>query len=263
MNKKVFVVTGGSSGIGLAVIKKLTEVSKHHVISFSRSKEKIERAVIELGKKPDNLEFYEGDVCNEQDCVRFSDYLNKKHKHINGLVNAAGVLTKGGIENITYHQWKFNLDVNLNGPYLFTQSLLSLLKAAKDASIVNVSSIASMRPGRSVAYSVSKAGLDMLTEFLAGELAPYNIRVNSVNPGFIRTNIHIDNQIVNSEEEYEALAADVARRNPLGRAGEANEVADLVLFLLNDRSSWITGSIFKIDGGTLIENDFLPIRRKS
>ncbi len=263
MNKKVFVVTGGSSGIGLAVIEKLTEISQHHVISFSRSKEKIERAVIELGKKPENLEFYEGDVCNEQDCVRFSDYLNKNHKYINGLVNAAGVLTKGGIENITYHQWKFNLDVNLNGPYLFTQSILSLLKAAKDASIVNVSSIASMRPGRSVAYSVSKAGLDMLTEFLAGELAPYNIRVNSVNPGFIRTNIHIDNQIVNSEEEYEALAADVARRNPLGRAGEANEVADLILFLLNDRSSWITGSIFKIDGGTLIENDFLPIRRKS
>lgn len=263
MNKKVFVVTGGSSGIGLAVIEKLTEVSQHHVISFSRSKEKIERAVIELGKKPENLEFYEGDVCNEQDCVRFSDYLNKNHKYINGLVNAAGVLTKGGIENITYHQWKFNLDVNLNGPYLFTQSILSLLKAAKDASIVNVSSIASMRPGRSIAYSVSKAGLDMLTEFLAGELAQYNIRVNSVNPGFIRTNIHIDNQIVNSEEEYEALAADVARRNPLGRAGEANEVADLILFLLNDRSSWITGSIFKIDGGTLIENDFLPIRRKS
>ena len=263
MSKQVFVVTGGSSGIGLAVIKKLIEVPTHHVISFSRSKEKIKRAMADLGEIPDNLEFYEGDVCNEDDCRQFSEILIKNHNYISGLVNAAGVLTMGGIENITYSRWKYNLDVNLNGPYLFTQNLLSLLKAAKGASIVNVSSIASMRPGRSVAYSVSKAGLDMLTEYLAGELAPYKIRVNSVNPGFIRTNIHLDNQIVSTEEEYEAMVKEITRKNPLGRAGEANEVADLILFLLDDRSSWITGSIFKIDGGTLIENDFLPIQKKS
>ena len=263
MSKKVFVVTGGSSGIGLAVIRKLIEEPSYHVISFSRSQEKIERALLELGEIPQNLKFYEGDVCNENDCHRFSDFAKKNHNFINGLVNAAGVLTQGGIENINYSQWKYNLDVNLNGPYLFTQNLLSMLKAAKGASIVNVSSIASLRPGRSVAYSVSKAGLDMLTEYLAGELAQYKIRVNSVNPGFIRTNIHIDNQIVSTNEEYEAMAAEIARRNPLGRAGEANEVADLIMFLLNDKSSWITGSIFKIDGGTLIENDFLSIQKKS
>jgi NAD(P)-dependent dehydrogenase (short-subunit alcohol dehydrogenase family) len=263
MSKKVYVVTGGSSGIGLAVIKKLINDPSHHVISFSRSKEKIERALLELGEIPDNLEFYEGNVCNEDECRHFSKFVKRNHNFINGLVNAAGVLTQGGIENITYAQWKYNLDVNLNGPYLFTQNLLPLLKSGKEASIVNVSSIASMRPGRSVAYSVSKAGLDMFTEFLAGELAPYKIRVNSVNPGFIRTNIHFDNQIVNSQEEYEAMAAEVARRNPLGRAGEADEVADLIIYLLNDKSLWITGSILKIDGGTLIENDFLPINEKS
>jgi NAD(P)-dependent dehydrogenase (short-subunit alcohol dehydrogenase family) len=263
MSKKVYVVTGGSSGIGLAVIKKLINDPSNHIISFSRSKEKIERALSDLVEIPDNLEFYEGDVCNEDDCLRFSEFVRKNHNYINGLVNAAGVLTSGGIENISYAQWKFNLDVNLNGPYLFTQNLLPMLKSAKGASIVNVSSIASMRPGRSVAYSVSKAGLDMLTEFLAGELAPYKIRVNSVNPGFVRTNIHYDNQIVKSKEEYEAMAAGVAHRNPLGRAGEADEVADLIMFLINDKSSWITGSIFKIDGGTLIENDFLPAKKKS
>ena len=263
MGKKVYVVTGGSSGIGLSVIKNLINDPSNQVISFSRSREKIERAFGELGEIQDNLEFYEGNVCNEYECQLFSEHVNKNHNFINGLVNSAGVLTQGGIENITYAQWKYNLDVNLNGPYLFTQSLLPLLKAAKGASIVNVSSIASMRPGRSVAYSVSKAGLDMFTEFLAGELAPYKVRVNSVNPGFIRTNIHFDNQIVNTREEYEALATEVARRNPLGRAGEADEVADLIMFLLNDKSLWITGSILKIDGGTLIENDFLPTKKKS
>lgn len=263
MSKRVFVVTGGSSGIGLAVIKKLTSDPSHHVFSFSRSKEKIERAMLDLEKIPENLEFIEGDVCNEADCQRFYEKLKENHRFIHGLVNAAGVLTKGGIENITYSQWKYNLEVNLNGPYIFTQSLLPMLKAVKGASIVNVSSIASMRPGRSVAYSVSKAGLDMLTEYLAGELAPYKIRVNSVNPGFIKTNIHIDNQIVTTSNEYKTLVSETASKIPLGRAGEANDVADLILFLLNDKSSWITGSIFKIDGGTLIENDFLPIQKKS
>jgi NAD(P)-dependent dehydrogenase (short-subunit alcohol dehydrogenase family) len=115
-----------------------------------------------------------------------------------------------------------------------------------------------MRPGRSIAYSVSKAGLDMLTEFLAGELAPFNIRVNAVNPGFVRTNIHYDNNIVESKDEYEQMVSDVVKRNPLNREGKPEEIADLIVFLLGNKSSWITGSVYKIDGGTLIENDFLP-----
>ncbi len=258
MNKKIFVVTGGSSGIGLAVIKKLIANKSNHVISFSRSKSKIKRALDEINEKPKNLEFYEGDVCSDDDCKGFAKYISNKYAKIDGLVNSAGVLTQGGIQNISYDQWKFNLDVNLNGVYLFTQNLLDLLKKSESASIVNISSIASMRPGRSIAYSVSKAGLDMLTEFLAGELAPFKIRVNAVNPGFVRTNIHFDNKIVKSEDEYEKMVSDVVKRNPLEREGKPEEIADLIVFLLEKKSSWITGSVFKIDGGTLIENDFLP-----
>ncbi len=162
------------------------------------------------------------------------------------------------MEMVSYDQWKFNLEVNLNGPYLLTQTLLPLLKKAKGASIVNVTSIASVRPGSSVAYSVSKAGLDMLTEFLAGDLGPYKIRVNSINPGLVKTNIHLDNQIVKDREAYENLLKNALPRYPIGRIGEPEDIANLAVFLLSDQADWITGSIIKIDGGAAVFNDLIP-----
>ncbi len=258
MEKRVFIVTGGSSGIGLSTIKKLSEEQHNQVISFSRSKEKTERAAKSIGTIPDNMEFYYGDVRNKKDCQDLAEYIKHKHGKVHGLVHAAGVLTKGGIEMIPYEDWKFNLDVNLNGPYLLTQVLLPYLKAAKGASIVNISSIAALRPGTSVAYSVSKAGLDMLTEFLAGDLAPYQIRVNSVNPGLVTTNIHLDNKIVDSKDAYEEMVKKATARYPIKRVGKPEEIADMILYLLSEKASWITGSIFKIDGGALVNNDLLP-----
>ncbi|MFP4288944.1 MAG: SDR family NAD(P)-dependent oxidoreductase, partial [Bacteroidales bacterium] len=128
--EKIYVVTGGSSGIGLSCIEKLAKNPENHVISFSRSIEKIKRALDEIKPKPANIKFIAGDVTQKDDCEMLSDYIGKDHGRIHGLVHAAGVLTKGGIEMVDYDQWKFNLDVNLNGPYLLTQSLLNLLKAA-------------------------------------------------------------------------------------------------------------------------------------
>ncbi|TVQ14507.1 MAG: SDR family oxidoreductase [Bacteroidetes bacterium] len=258
MNKKIFIITGGSSGIGLSCIQKLSENKHNHVISFSRSKEKTKRAAKSIGNIPDNVEFYHGDVRNESDCETFAGYIGEKYGKIHGLVHAAAVLTKGGIEMIPYEAWKFNLDINLNGPYLLTQVLLPYLKAAQGASIVNISSIAAQRPGTSIAYSVSKAGLDMLTEFLAGDLAPYQIRVNSVNPGLVTTNIHLDNKIVENQQAYDEMVKKAAARYPLNRAGKPEEIADMILYLLSEKSSWVTGSIFKMDGGALIANDLIP-----
>ncbi|MFW5707754.1 MAG: SDR family NAD(P)-dependent oxidoreductase [Bacteroidota bacterium] len=261
MKKKVFVVTGGSSGIGLSCIEKLSQDSSNYVISYSRSEEKVKRAMESMGNIPANVEFFRGDVRNEEHTHLFTSYLTKNFSAIHGLVNAAGVLTKGGMEMISYDQWKYNLDVNLNGPYLLTRELLPLLRAAQGASVVNVSSVAAFKPGSSVAYSVSKAGLDMLTEFLAGDLAPYQIRVNSVNPGFVRTHIHLDNNIVDGQDAYEEMVNKVTERYPLERVGKPEEIADLILYLLSDKALWITGSIFKIDGGTMISNDLIPPKK--
>ncbi len=259
MDSRIILVTGGSSGIGLQTTRQLTDDSNTHVISFSRSKDKIERARKEIGTL-DNVTFFEGDVTQVDDCRQLAEYIEATYGRLHGLVNNAGVLTKGGIEAIDYETWKYNLNINLNGVYLLTRSMLPLLKKARGASIVNVSSVAAFKPGSSIAYSVSKAGLDMLTEFLAGDLAYYKIRVNSVNPGLVITPIHLDNKIFENKEKYEELLENAVKRYPLNRIGKPKDIANLIEFLLSDKSSWITGSIFKVDGGVMVYNDLIPAK---
>ncbi len=258
MEQKIFLITGGSSGLGLAIAEKLSREPDNVVISTSRSQKKIQRALDQNPSLKGKVLFLKGDVSKPDDCKKIKEQIESRFGKLHGLVNNAGVLTKGGMEMVTYEQWKFNLDINLNGPYLLTQTLLPLLKKAKGASVVNVSSIASVRPGSSVAYSVSKAGLDMLTEFLAGDLGPYKIRVNSINPGLVKTNIHLDNQIVEDKEAYSNLLENAIPRYPIGRIGEPEDIASLAVFLLSDQAEWITGSIIKIDGGAAVFNDLIP-----
>ena len=258
MEQKIFLITGGSSGLGLAIAEKLSREPDNVVISTSRSQKKIQRALDQNPSLKGKVLFLKGDVSKPDDCNKIREQIESRYGKLHGLVNNAGVLTKGGMEMVSYEQWKFNLDINLNGPYLLTQTLLPLLKKAKGASVVNVSSIASVRPGSSVAYSVSKAGLDMLTEFLAGDLGPYKIRVNSINPGLVKTNIHLDNQIVEDKEAYSNLLENAIPRYPIGRIGEPEDIASLAVFLLSDQAEWITGSIIKIDGGAAVFNDLIP-----
>jgi NAD(P)-dependent dehydrogenase (short-subunit alcohol dehydrogenase family) len=258
MQKKNILITGGSSGIGLAIAEKLAAENKFNIVSLSRSNEKIKRALELKPSLQDYVDFITGDVSSESDCERVRKYVEEKYGVLHGLVNNAGILTKGGMEAISYEKWKNNLDINLNAPYLLTKTLLSLLKNANGASIINISSIASLKPGSSVAYSVSKAGLDMLTEFMAGDLGPYGIRVNSINPGLVKTNIHLDNKIVEDDNAYQAMLEKSVTRYPVGRIGQPEDIASLALFLLSHDSSFITGAIIKADGGANIYNDLIP-----
>lgn len=258
MHRKNILITGGSSGIGLAIAERLSTENKFNLVSVSRSEEKIKRALRSKPSLQNRVNFITADVSSENDCERVRKYLEEKYGVLHGLINNAGILTKGGIEVISYNQWKKNLDINLNAPYLLAKILLPLLKKANGASIINISSIASLKPGSSIAYSVSKAGLDMLTEFMAGDLGPYGIRVNSINPGLVKTNIHLDNNIVEDKNAYRALIEKAVARYPIGRIGEAEDIANLAFFLLSDESSFITGAIIKADGGANIYNDLIP-----
>ncbi len=255
--QKVILVSGGSSGIGLSLINRLYQEG-HSVISISRSTAKIDRALQEMPHLKDKVLFLTGDISRADDAEAIFNKVKEKHGKLDGLVNNAGVLTKGTIETISVDDWQFTLDVNLTGPYILTKAFLPLLKEAGSASIVNISSVAGLKPGTSVAYSVSKAGLDMLTRFLAGDLGPYGIRVNSVNPGLVRTHIHLDNQVVEDREAYEAMLDKARPRYPIGRIGEPGDIAALIQFLLSDEASWITGSIMTADGGVMVENDLIP-----
>lgn len=256
--KKIVLITGGSSGIGLAIAKKLSETENYILLSLSRSQSKIDRALQTEPSLSDKLEFLTGDIANEADCNRLASHIEEKYGMLHGLVNNAAILTKGGMEDMPFETWKFNLKINLDGPFLLTKTLLPLLKKAKGASVVNISSVAALRPGSSIAYSVSKAGLDMLTEFLAGDLGPYKIRVNSINPGLVKTNIHLDNHIVENKAAYKQMIDKSIGRYPIGRVGEAEDIAHLAAFLLSGESSLITGSIIKADGGVHVYNDLIP-----
>lgn len=257
MTKKVFLVSGGSSGIGLETVSRLVEGS-HTLISISRSREKVKRALLEKPHLTDKVEFMNGDISNLEDLERIYNEIEKKHGVLHGLVNNGAILSKGSLETISPEVWQKTLDVNLTGPYLTTKIMLPLLKKANGASIVNISSVAGLKPGTSLAYSVSKAGLDMFTKFLAGDLGPYNIRVNSINPGLVETNIHLDNKVVQNKAEYSAMLKKAVKRYPLQKLGEPGDIAEMAVFLLSEKAKWITGSIISVDGGVVVENDLIP-----
>ncbi len=260
MDKKVYLVTGGSSGIGLEVVSRLAE-NGITVVSFSRSKEKISRALSEKPHLSGKVEFVVGDISNSGDLNKLSSLIEKKYGVLDGLVNNGAILSKGSLETTSPDIWNKTLDVNLTGPYLTTKTLLPLLKKSGSASVINISSVAGLKPGSSLAYSVSKAGLDMFTRFLAGDLGPYNIRVNSINPGLVKTNIHLDNKIVETSDAYSAMLEKAEKRYPLGKIGHPGDIAEMVLFLLSDKSKWVTGSIITVDGGVMVENDLIPPKK--
>jgi NAD(P)-dependent dehydrogenase (short-subunit alcohol dehydrogenase family) len=163
------------------------------------------------------------------------------------LVNAAGIIASGSIENTDDAAWDAMLDVNLRAPFRLMRALTPALIASR-GSIVNVSSVTGLRafPGV-LAYCVSKAGVDQLTRCAALELAPHGVRVNAVNPGVVVTNLHRRSGF--DEEKYAAFLERSKATHPLGRAGEPEEIADLIWFLASDSAGWITGETISIDGG--------------
>lgn len=166
---------------------------------------------------------------------------------LTALVNAAGIIASGTIENTGDAPWDEMLDINLRAPFRLMRAAVPALVASRGA-VVNVSSVTGLRafPGV-LAYCVSKAGVDQLTRCAALDLAPKGVRVNAVNPGVVVTNLHRRSGM--SEESYAAFLERSKETHPLGRAGHAEEIAELIVFLASDRAGWITGETISIDGG--------------
>src|SRR4051812_15418340 len=172
------------------------------------------------------------------------------------LVNAAGIIGNGSVENTSDAAWDEMLDINLRAPFRLmraaTPHLIAAARATPDqasaASVVNVSSVTGLRafPGV-LAYCVSKAGVDQLTRCAALEMAPHGVRVNAVNPGVVVSNLHRRSGM--NDDNYAAFLERSKTTHPLGRAGAPEEIADLIAFLASDRAGWITGETISIDGG--------------
>lgn len=251
-NKKVVLITGGTSGIGFGTIEYLLEQGNYEIISVSRGDKNIALAKEKLGEKANQVIFLQGDVSKEEDCKKIYTEVESKYGKLDGLVNSAGIIKLGGIEEQTLEEWNNAININLTAIFLLSKTLLPLLKKGRNTSVVNISSMSSERAGGSIAYCASKAGVDMLTKYMAQELGKYNIRVNSVNPAAVYTNIYVASGDY-TQEGYDKWSEEKAPLYPLGRIGDAKkDLAPTIEFLLSDKSLWTTGAIYLVDGGKSI-----------
>ena len=245
MEGKQAVVTGASSGIGRATALRLVREGAV-VLATGRNREAL-RALAEEATPQLPLARVAGDLTDEDFRRSLIETATDELGKIDILVNAAGIIASGDWRTTGLEDYDQMMDINLRSILALTQLALPSLVATK-GNIVNVSSVTGTRafPGV-LAYCVSKAGLDQLTRCLALELAPDGVRVNSVNPGVVKTGLHRSGGM--DEKAYDSFLEHSKLTHPLGRVGQPEEIAALITFLASDEAGWITGANVAIDGG--------------
>jgi NAD(P)-dependent dehydrogenase (short-subunit alcohol dehydrogenase family) len=243
---KVTLLTGASSGIGKATAFCFAR-EKAKLMLVSRNEkllQDIAKSIREIGT---TVEIFPADITDEQQVRQCIDKTVTTFGGIDIMVNSAGIIANGTIENTTLEDWDYMMNINLRSIFLLTQLALPSLVERK-GNIVNVSSVTGLRafPGI-LAYCVSKAGLDQFTRCVALELAPKGVRINAVNPGVTLTNLHRSGGM--DEKTYQAFLEHSKTTHPIGRVGDPEEIAELILFLVSPHASWITGVTYSIDGG--------------
>lgn len=246
MKGKIALITGASSGIGRATALIFAR-NGATVVAVGRSEGELNALRDEAGDLDGTLRTHLADLTEVTQVDRLVTETVDNLGQIDVLVNAAGIIKSGSLETTTLDEWDKMLNVNLRSVFYLMQRCLPHLEATK-GNIVNVSSVTGTRafPGV-LAYCVSKAGIDQLTQCSALELAPKGVRVNAVNPGVVETNLHKRGGM--SPEDYEKFLANAANTHPIGRAGQPEEVGELIYFLASDNAKWITGATYAIDGG--------------
>jgi NAD(P)-dependent dehydrogenase (short-subunit alcohol dehydrogenase family) len=244
--QKSVIVTGATSGIGQAVALKFAAAGAQ-VTAIGRNEAALNKLREHAATNGVTLWPVPADVTNGAEMAGAVDEAGQRLGRLDVLVNAAGHLSTGTIENTPVQSWDRMMDVNLRAVFQLMQLCVPQLAETK-GNIVNVSSVTGLRsfPGV-LAYCVSKAGLDQLTRCAALELAPKGIRVNAVNPGVVVTEIHKRGGM--DDEAYAAFLEHSRTTHPIGRVGEPGEIADLVLYLASAKAAWITGATYSIDGG--------------
>jgi NAD(P)-dependent dehydrogenase (short-subunit alcohol dehydrogenase family) len=241
--KKTVIVTGATSGIGRASAEAFAAEGAH-VVVVGRAASALDEVMAVVGDRGVRCQV---DVTVEDAPEIVVRTAVERFGGIDVLVNAAGVIASGALEATTDETWDAMMNVNVRAPFRLMRAAAPHLTARKGA-IVNVSSVNGLRAFAGVlAYCVSKAAVDQLTRCAALEFAPSGVRVNAVNPGVTVTNLHRRSGM--GDEQYSTFLERSKLTHPLGRPGQPEEVAELILFLASDRAGWMTGETIPIDGG--------------
>ena len=244
-NKVVFV-TGATSGIGRATALRFAD-NHARIVAIGRNVAALRALEEDVSKRGAELMSEVADVTNETEMETAIARTIEHFGQLDVVINAAGHISSGTIENTSLAAWDAMMSVNLRAVFHVMQLATPHLIKTK-GNVVNISSVTGLRsfPGV-LAYCVSKAGVDQLTRCAALELAPKGVRVNAVNPGVVVTEIHKRGGM--DKEAYERFLEHSKTTHPLGRVGDSCEIADLVLYLASDKAAWITGATYSIDGG--------------
>jgi 3-oxoacyl-[acyl-carrier protein] reductase len=240
--KRVALVTGASRGIGRSIAVALAKQGCFVIINYSSSPEAAQETLNEVREVGGDGEVLKFAVQDSEAVESAFDGIKSRHGQLDILVNNAGISRDGLVLRMKDEEWLATMGVNLNGAFFCSRAAARLMLKSKWGRIVNISSVVGeMGNAGQVPYVSSKAGMIGLTKALAKELASRNVTVNAIAPGFIETDMTaaLDDKV--RGEHMKAI--------PLGRYGQANEVAELVAFLTSDNAAYITGQVIGINGG--------------
>ncbi len=247
MKEKIALVTGGTSGIGREIVKQLLKEECFVFVNYGHSEELMYEAKKEFKEISERFKCLKADVSNEYEVLEMFNKIKEKFGNLDYVINNAGTNIDSFIEDLDIDGFRKILNVNLVGKVIVTKFAVPLLKKSKYPCIINIASRLGTKPCvEASAYCASEAGVINFTKASALEFAKYNIRVNTVSPGLTNTPLAMMGWTEKEIEEQK-------NNNPLGRIGEVNDIANVVLFLLSEKASYINGENINVNGGSLLK----------